>query len=191
MPGFANAHSEERDQLLAYLAVQRDHLRSASFGLSDAQARLTSSASALSISGIVKHLAGAEAFWIDMVAGRARPFDRSADYEEGFRPGPEESLARLLERYGEVAAETEAVVGSLPVDHPVPVPKDVPWFPKDLEAWPLRWVLLHLIEETARHAGHADIVRESIDGATWLPLMYAAEGLPPNPWIKPWEPAGS
>ena len=49
------------------------------------------------------------------------------------------------------------------------MPQGVPWFPDDVEAWSVRWVLLHLIEETARHAGHADIVRETIDGATVLP----------------------
>jgi hypothetical protein len=65
----------------------------------------------------------------------------------------------------------------------------VPWFPDDVEAWSVRWVLLHIVEETARHAGHADIVRESIDGATMYELMAAAEGWPATDWLKPWEPA--
>jgi hypothetical protein len=52
--------------------------------------------------------------------------------------------------------------------------------------WSVRWVLLHLIQETARHAGHADIIRESIDGATALPLMAAVEGWPPRRTIRPW-----
>jgi hypothetical protein len=55
----------------------------------------------------------------------------------------------------------------------------------------VRWVLLHLIEELARHAGHADIVRESIDGATAYELMAAAEGWPETDWLKPWKPAGT
>ena len=50
----------------------------------------------------------------------------------------------------------------------------------------MRWVLLHLVEETARRAGHADIVRESIDGATMYELMAAAEGWPPGDWLQPW-----
>jgi hypothetical protein len=49
-------------------------------------------------------------------------------------------------------------------------------------------VLLHVIEETARHAGHADIVREAIDGATAFPLLAAAEGWEPTPWLQPWAP---
>jgi Protein of unknown function (DUF664) len=99
------------------------------------------------------------------------------------RPSPTSSF------YDEVAKETEAVVaGIADLGQPVPVPKGVPWFP-DIEAWSVRWVLLHLIEETARHAGHADIVRESIDGATMYELMAAAEGWPATDWLKPWEPA--
>ena len=69
--------------------------------------------------------------------------------------------------------------------------KGVPWFPDDVDAWSVRWVLLHLIEEIARHAGHADIVRESIDGATMFPLMAAAEGWPATDWLQPWEPASA
>jgi hypothetical protein len=55
--------------------------------------------------------------------------------------------------------------------------------------WWVRWVLMHLVAEIARHAGHADIVREGIDGATAFPLMAAAEGWPATPWLQPWEPA--
>ena len=81
-----------------------------------------------------------------------------------------------------MAAETEAVIAAIPdLGQPVPVPKDVPWNPPDVDAWSVRWVLLHLIEETARHAGHADIVRESLDGATAFPLLAAAEGWPATP----------
>jgi hypothetical protein len=52
----------------------------------------------------------------------------------------------------------------------------------------VRWVLLHLIQETARHAGHADVIRESLDGATAMPLLAAAEGWPATPWLQPWQP---
>jgi hypothetical protein len=64
----------------------------------------------------------------------------------------------------------------------------VPWNRNDLVFWTLRWVLLHLIQETARHAGHADIIRESVDGATSYPLLAAAEGWPATDWLKPWTP---
>jgi hypothetical protein len=95
-----------------------------------------------------------------------------------------------LADYATVARDTEAVVRALPDLHPaVPVPKGVPWFPAEVDAWTVRWVLLHLIEETARHAGHADIIRESIDGATMYALMAAAEGWPATDWLQPWTPA--
>lgn len=70
------------------------------------------------------------------------------------------------------------------------VPKDVPWFPKDVESWEVRWVLLHLIEELVRHAGHADILREHIDGGTMYPVMAAAEHWTESPWMQPWKPTG-
>ena len=53
----------------------------------------------------------------------------------------------------------------------------------------MRWIALYLIEETARHAGHADIIREALDGGLSGPLMAAAEGWPSDGWIKPWQPA--
>jgi hypothetical protein len=67
----------------------------------------------------------------------------------------------------------------------------VPWNRRDMDHWTLRWVLLHLIQETARHAGHADIIRESIDGATMFELMAAVEGWPATDWLTPWTPTTS
>jgi hypothetical protein len=112
-----------------------------------------------------------------------------ADWEANFRLGPDETLADVIASSDEVAKETEAVIAGIPdLGQPVPVPKGTPWFPRDVEAWSVRWVLLHLIQETARHAGHADIVRESLDGASAVPLMAAAEGWPATPWTQPWQP---
>ena len=74
-------------------------------------------------------------------------------------------------------AETLRIIAEADLDTPVPVPHDVPWFPQDVDHWSVRWVALHLIEELSRHAGHADIIRESIDGATMYELMAADRGL--------------
>ena len=193
MPGQAPALTDERELLLAYLTQQRDGIRYAAHGLTEAQARLTPSASSLSIGGLLKHVATMERSWIDIVLQRPHPTapsEAAARYEEGFRLLPHETLAAALAAYAAVARDTEAVVLALPdVHHAVPVPKGVPWFPADVEAWTVRWVLLHLIEETARHAGHADIIRESIDGATMYALMAAAEGWPATDWLQPWTPA--
>jgi uncharacterized damage-inducible protein DinB len=191
MPGFPTTEPTESEQLLVFLAQQRRVLSHAAYGLTDEQARLTPSVSVLSVGGIVKHVSQVEKFWTDVVLGRQEPFGTNGDYQEGFRLGPDETLAGTFERYDAIGRETERVVRSLPIDHPVPVPRDVPWFPADTESWTVRWILLHLIEETARHAGHADVVRESIDGATWFALMAGAENWPPSPWVKPWQPPGS
>ncbi len=192
MPGQAPALTDERELLLAYLAQQRDGIRNAAFGLTDEQARLAPSASSLSIGGLIKHVADMETTWIDMILqrdSRGSEQDEASNYEDNFRLGPDETLADVLARYDDVDKDTEAAVARIAdLGQPVPVPKGVPWFPDDVEAWSVRWVLLHLIEETARHAGHADIVRESIDGATMYELMAAAEGWPASDWLEPWKP---
>ena len=191
MPGQPPPHTDERALLLAYIAQQRDGIRNAAHGLTDAQARLTPTAGTLSIGGLVKHVAATEQHWIDMVLQRPGT-GSEGEYADGFRLRDDETLAGALDRYARVAAETEQVVNDIAdLAQPVPVPKGVPWFPDDVEAWSVRWVLLHLIEETARHAGHADIVREAIDGATMYALMAAAEGWPATEWLTPWSPADS
>lgn len=184
--------SGERDGLVAYLAHQRYLVRTAAFGLTDEQAALTPTAGTLSIGGLVKHLAQVERNWMDLVLQRPRlPLAEAAQtYMAGFRVEPGETLAALLDDYARAARETDDTIAAIPdLGQPVPVPRDAPWFPRDVEAWSVRWVLLHLIEETARHAGHADIVRESIDGATAIPLMATVEGWEPAPWVQPWKPA--
>ena len=105
------------------------------------------------------------------------------DWTDGFRLLDGETLADVMSFSADVARHTEKIVSDLP-DLGVPLPATqpgAPWIPAGL-VWSPRWVLLHLIEETARHAGHADIVRESLDGATCWTLMAAAEGWPEQPW---------
>jgi hypothetical protein len=194
MPGQVHPVTDEREGLLAYLAQQRYVMRIAAFGLSDDEARATPTAGPLSVGGLIKHAATTERGWIDIVLQRKRPSaDGSRDaYEENFRLGPDEKLADVLRLSDEVARETgAAIAGIADLGQAVPVPKGVPWFPDDVDAWSVRWVLLHLITETARHAGHADIVREMIDGATAFPLMAAVEGWPATDWMQPWEAEAS
>lgn len=178
---------------MAFLAQQRDLLRTAAHGLTDEQARSTPTASSLSVGGLIKHAAAIERGWMVDVRGEGGDIDMEAaeaSYGDDMVMGPDETLAALVADLDAAAAETEALVAGLPMDHPVPVP-DLPWFPDDVEAWSLRFVLLHLIEEHARHAGHADIIREHVDGATWYALMTAREGTGLGPYVTPWEPAAS
>jgi uncharacterized damage-inducible protein DinB len=190
MPGQVAPHTDERELLLAYVDQQRDGLRFAAYGLTDEQARLTPTAGALSIGGLVKHVTEMERSWMrTTLQQRDEPrADQEAGYEDGFRLRPDETLAGALADLDRAARETEDAIRQLDLDHPVPVPKGVPWFPDDVDNWSVRWVLLHLVEEIARHAGHADIVRESIDGATMYALMAGAEGWPATEWLQPWQP---
>ncbi|WP_103340532.1 DinB family protein [Amycolatopsis sp. CA-126428] len=192
MAGNVRPVADERDGLLSFLEQQRYVLRLAAHGLTDEQARLASTKSTLSVGGLIKHVAATEYSWMDTVLQvPQKPFAEAVgEWEAAHRLGEDETLEGALARYDEVAARTaEVIAGIDDLGQAVPVPKGVPWFPKDVEAWSVRWVLLHLIQETARHAGHADIIREHIDGGTAFPLMAAAEGWPESPFIKPWTPA--
>ena len=168
-------------------------LKNTAYGLTDEETRTVTTASTLSVGGTIKHVAAAERGWTDTILQvNAAAHTDYAAYAANFRMEPGETLAGVLALYDEVAARTDAVVGGIAdLGQAVPVPKGVPWFPDDVEAWSVRWVLLHLIEETARHAGHADIIRECLDEATAGSLMAAAEGWEATDWLKPWERAAA
>jgi uncharacterized damage-inducible protein DinB len=159
----------ERADLLASLAKHRFFLRFTARDLTDEQAGRRTTVSALSVGGLIKHVAATEASWIDFIERGPQAMEPPADgdysaYENGFRMLEGETLAGLLERYDEVSRRTDALVATLPdldVDQPLPV---APWFEPGAR-WSARRVLLHVIAETAQHAGHADIVREALDGS--------------------------
>lgn len=190
MPGQVAALTDERELLLAYLAQQRYLLELTAYGLTDDQARSTPARSPLSVGGLIKHVAATERGWMDTV--RQVPVDveaGAAKYAEDFVMQPGDTLTELIADLHRAGRETEDLLaGFADLAQPVPVPKGVPWYPQDVEAWSVRWVLLHLVEEIARHVGHADMVREAVDGATAFPLMAAAEGWPSTPWLQPWTP---
>jgi uncharacterized damage-inducible protein DinB len=187
MPGTVRPVADERDGLTAFLNQQRLVLRTAAFGLTDEQARSSPTVSSLSVGGLIKHVAFTERQWVGYVSRRPHATGPEA-YAEAFWMAEGETLQGVLDDYAATARETDAAFADLALDHPVPVPRHAPWFPKDVDAWSLRWVLLHLIQDTARHAGHADLIRESIDGATAFPLLAAAEQWPVTPWMQPWRP---
>ncbi|HTU36415.1 MAG TPA: DinB family protein [Acidimicrobiales bacterium] len=190
MPMNAPLIHDERQGLRVFLEHQRQAVRNAVFGLRDDQARLRPTPSGLSLGGLVKHLADAEGGWNGRIAGDSSTDASFEDYMASFVLTENETLAGVLEQYEEASARTDAVIQSVDdLGRRVPLPQ-APWFP-DPEGCTVRWILLHLIEETARHAGHADIIREALDGALSGPLMAAAEGWPVEGWIKPWRPESS
>jgi uncharacterized damage-inducible protein DinB len=136
--------------------------------LSDDQAREHPTVSALCLGGLVKHVSRVEERWSAFIVEgtAAMSFDPASLRERlaGFELAPGETLAEVLADYEAVAASTDELVATLPdLDRAQPLP-EAPWFPPGT-AWSARQVLLHIVAETAQHAGHADIIRESIDGA--------------------------
>ena len=189
MPGQVGAIANEREGLLAYLAQMRYVLRLTAYGLTPQQLRMAPTASPLTVGGLIKHCASTEESWIDTVRREPREVDYQA-YADNFALRDDETSDDVFARYDRIAARTEKTIAEIAdLGQDVPVDHSVPWNPKDLDNWSVRWVLLHLIQETARHAGHADIIREAIDGGTAYPIMAAAEGWPESPWMKPWRPA--
>ncbi|KOX24778.1 hypothetical protein ADK67_17520 [Saccharothrix sp. NRRL B-16348] len=155
--------STELSDLLSTLAKHRDFLRFTVRGMSDDQARQAPTASALSLGGLIKHVRSTEEGWMRFAVGGAEAMESvPSDWENGFRMLADETLEGLLADYEETAAKTERLLHDLDLDtaHPLPV---APWFEQGA-SWTVRRVVLHLIAETSQHAGHADIIRETLDG---------------------------
>ena len=158
----------ERADLLQSLARQRHFLRYTTRGLTGEQAAQQTTASELSLGGLIKHVTLTEQQWMRFVVDgpSAMSWDEAntVDWMTGLRMLDGETLDGLLENYAQVAHRTEELVAQLPdLDgaHPLPT---APWFEPGAR-WSARRVLLHVIAEIAQHAGHADIIRESLDGA--------------------------
>jgi len=184
--------ADETDAITAFLGQSQDAFRALLHGLSPRQAALAPSASSLSLGGLVRHVTGVQRGWLASAEAAPDPApDRGDgdvdDYLDGFTFRETDSLDALLTAYDEVCAAVLDAVRRLDLDTPVPVP-DAPWFPQDVEAWSVRWVWWHLVEELTRHAGHGDIVRETVDGATMYSLVAARDGLPDLPFLPVWKP---
>ncbi|MFI7410514.1 DinB family protein [Streptomyces sp. NPDC049627] len=164
--------TDERADLLEALAKQRHFLRFTTRDLTDEQAGQRTTVSELCLGGLVKHVASVERHWADFILqGPSAMPDFTAMTEadfakraEEFRMLPGETLEGVLADYADVARRTDELVTTLPdlnASHPLP---KAPWNEPGAR-WSARRVLLHMIAETAQHAGHADIIRESLDGA--------------------------
>jgi hypothetical protein len=161
--------SRERADLLETLAKHREFLRYTVRDLNDAQAAEATTVSALCLGGLIKHVTRMEARWADFIVRGNDAFPAvdeasMAAHAESFRMLEGETLTGILDGYAEVAARTDDLVASLPsLDDAHPLP-EAPWFEPGA-TWSARRALLHIVAETAQHAGHADIIREALDGA--------------------------
>jgi len=165
----------ERADILDALQKHRGLFRVTVRGLTDEQARTRSTVSELTLGGLIKHVASTEQHWARFIQeGPAEDAINWSDidwsnpppevtaYSDGFRLLDDETLAGVLEEYDAVAAATDALVETVDLDSSQPLPT-APWFPPGAR-WSARRVFAHILAETAQHAGHADIIREAIDG---------------------------
>lgn len=167
-PRIPTAADGERADLLEALARHRGFLRQTVRDLSDDQAARRTTVSELCLGGLIKHVTRVEGRWADFIvhgpAAMESTDDSAAAHAASFVMEAGETLAGLLRRYEETAERTDELVRNLPsldASQPLPV---APWFPPD-GRWTARRVIFHILAETAQHAGHADILREAIDGA--------------------------
>jgi hypothetical protein len=165
-------NGKERQAFIAALGKQRKLLVRTVRRLSEEQLRLSPTVSALCLGGVITHVAVMERNWASfIVEGPSAIGGAEADdpgrHDTSFAMRAGETTATLLDFYAETARSTDQLVLSLPsLDVSQPLPK-APWF-EEGALWSARRVLLHVLAETAQHAGHADIIRESIDGAKTL-----------------------
>ncbi len=163
----------ERADLAEMLDTRRQLLLLTVRGLTDEQAALRTTVSELCLGGIIKHVTAVEQSWCRFIlegpSEREREgggWDEAAleERKRGFLMLPGETLAGLVESYEETGRQTRELVATLPdLDASQPLPS-APWF-KPGARWTARHALMHIMTETAQHAGHADIIRETLDGA--------------------------
>jgi uncharacterized damage-inducible protein DinB len=161
----------ERADLAETLGKHRNFLTYTARDLTDEQAATRTTVSELTIGGIIKHVTGVERSWAQFIV--EGPAAKATDWRDpaviqahldGFKMLPGETLAGLISEYQAVSAATDELLATVPdldASHPLP---EAPWYPPGAR-WSARRVFLHMIAETSQHAGHADIIRESIDGA--------------------------
>ena len=191
MPFLTAETTDENDTLATFARQQIDQIATTLHGLQREQLALVPSASGMSLGALARHiLLVSDRAAHTIAAAPAAPPAPALTPEQFQNAGtiaPEalrdedtaEGLMELLQRSGENLAA--AIRGAdLEVEGPVP---EAPWF-EGRESWTMRWYAVHQIEESARHAGHADILRESIDGrgAYELNALAAGQAWPPAGW---------
>ncbi|WP_427889344.1 DinB family protein [Kribbella sp. GL6] len=158
----------ERADILDLLATRRHFLRHTAQGLTDEQASTRSTKSELTVGGLIKHVMTVEQHWADFARGKVgtTPTEYTpeviAAWQDQFRFVDGETLADVLAAYEKVAEETAELVRTLDLDDKYELPA-APWQPPGV-FWSVRMAFLHIASETAQHSGHADIIRETIDG---------------------------
>ena len=160
--------SDERGLLLLMLDNQRTAFRNAMSGLTEEQARSVPSASEMSLASLLKHVIDGEEAMTSRITGAPRDVgdDPVAAWMAAWNVTEDETVDVLLARFDDAQRATEAAVAAeTDLDRDVDLPADVAQWMASGVVFTVRYMLLHQIEELARHAGHADIIRQSLDGA--------------------------
>ena len=156
----------ERADLVQTLDTHRGFLRFTVRGLTDEQATQRTTASELTLAGLIKHVAHTERTWAEFAQRGPDAFGTGnwsiEAWQAEWKLQPGETLAGVLAEYEEIARRTDELVATLDLDTAYPLP-EAPWFERGAVR-SVRRTFLHVIAETAQHAGHADILRESLDG---------------------------
>mgnify|MGYP000193227458 CR=1 FL=1 len=174
----------EKLELLNLLRDQRNLFLVTVRNLTDEQARQRTTVSTLTLGGLAKHLATGEQ---RTVLGITEPDENAvfdpATLADNYTLLPDETLEQYVTLFTESADAYDRVIAEADLDTLIPMPT-TPWAP-EREWLSIRTLVVNKLRETAHHCGHADIIRESIDGATMYELIAAAEGMEPTPWLQP------
>jgi hypothetical protein len=190
---YAPARHDEITGLVNYIDEQLAAIRAAAFGLTEQQARETPCRSALSVGGIIKHAAYVMRGALErLTAGvTAQPLDAAAyaEFTDSFAVRGDETVAATVEDFDRVRTELLAAVAATDPASDTTAPP-APWH-GIFDARPIhaRHYLVHQVEELARHAGHADIIREQIDGVAVPTLVLTLAGASANDFFQPYQPA--
>ncbi|MBP2475809.1 hypothetical protein JOF53_004681 [Crossiella equi] len=189
---YAPAQHDEVTGLVNYLDEQLTAIRSAAFGLTEEQARERPCRSALSVGGIIKHavyvLRGALERLRGEVTGQPMDAAAYAEFNDSFAVREDETVAGTIADFDRLRAELLAAVAATDPAAAAMAPP-APWH-GIYDARPInaRYFLVHLIEECARHAGHADIIREQLDGVAVPSLVLTLAGASANDFFQPYQP---
>ena len=180
--------ADEKQTLLRALRNARGVLLWKLEGLSDYDVRRPMTPTGTNLLGLVKHCAGVECGYFGQVAGLPFPGEDDLDWRGddaalggGMHATAAESRERVTDFYRRVWAHSDATIQELPLD----ARGTVPWWPEERRHPTLHTLLVHTIAETARHAGHADIIRETIDGAAGL--REGVSNMPPQADAAAWK----
>jgi uncharacterized damage-inducible protein DinB len=159
----------EHDELLHMLDDQRRVFRIAMRGLSEAEARKRTTVSELTLGGLLKHLTWCERAYTHILTEQPGVPEGMLDVSQYTWEGG--SFEELLAAYAQAARVTDEAVRATDLDKMVQMPS-APWDPNP-EPWSVRRIMLHVLRETAHHSGHADIIREALDGASTTEQLYS------------------